>query len=82
MNQVLLNIFPELVANKVFWFTIHPVAELYIEEKQKEILREPIRVLNLYKERLRLLVARDNRLELCKVLNGNQLTNMEHRNGC
>ena len=68
MNQILQNIFPELVANKTIRFTIHPIAELYIEKKQKEILRGPIRVLNLYKERLRMLVARDSRLELCKVL--------------
>ena len=47
MNQVLQNIFPELVAHKIIRFTIRPVAELYILEKQKELLREPIRVLNL-----------------------------------
>ena len=81
MNNILEKVFPEVVSNIIIMFTIHPVAELYIEEQQKELLREPMRMLNLNKERLRLLEARDNRLELCKVLNGNQLTNMENRNG-
>ena len=80
MNNSSEKIFPETVSNIIIRFSIHPLAELYILEKQKELLREPMRVLNLYKERLRLLVARDNSLELCKVLNSHQLTNRKKRN--
>ena len=54
------------MAHKITGFTIHPVVEIYILENQKELLRKPTRVLNLYKERLRMLAGRDNRLELCK----------------
>ena len=45
---------------------IHPVAELYILEEQKQILSEPVRLLNLYKERLRLLENKDSKLGLCR----------------
>ena len=45
MNNILLEIFFERVANKIIRFTIHPVAELYIEEQHKELLREPVKML-------------------------------------
>ena len=66
MNYILMEIFPEAVANSIFKLCIHPVAELYILEKRKEITSEPLRLLNLYKERLRLLENKDNRLGLCR----------------
>ena len=49
-------------------FNIHLVGELYILE-----------ILNLCKERPRLPEARDNRLELCRALNTQQLTLREER---
>ena len=36
MNNILLEIFPEAVANSIFKFCIHPVAELYILDTQKD----------------------------------------------
>ena len=66
--------FPEAVANSIFKFCIHPVAELYILEKQKQIVSEPLRLLNIYKERLRLLENKDNRLGLCRhIVNNPQI---------
>jgi hypothetical protein len=61
-----MEIFPEAVANSIFKFCIHPVAELYISEKRREMLSEPLRPLNIYKERLRLLDNKDNRLGLSR----------------
>ena len=46
MNYILMEIFPEVVAHSIFKFCIHPVAELYILEKRKEITSEPLRLLN------------------------------------
>jgi len=66
MNDILMEIFPEALANRIFKFCIHPLAELYILEKQKQILSEPLRLLNLYKERLRQLENKDNKLGLCR----------------
>ena len=66
MNDILMKIFPEALANRIFKFCIHPLAELYILEKQKQILSEPLRLLNLYKERLRHLENKDNELGLCR----------------
>ena len=66
MNYILMEIFPEAVANSIFKFCIHPVAELYILEKRREMLSEPLRLLNIYKERLRLLENKDNKLGLCR----------------
>ena len=39
MNSLLLEIFPEAVAHSIFKFCIHPVAELYILEEQKDAER-------------------------------------------
>ena len=64
MNYILMEIFPETISNLIVRFNIHPVAELYILERQKTMLKEPVRLLNLYKERLRLLENKDNRLGL------------------
>jgi len=76
MNNILLEIFPEAVANSIFKFCIHPVAELYILDKQKKIMTEPLRLLNLYKERLRLLENKDNKLGLCRdIVNNPQIPN-------
>ena len=66
MNDILMKIFPEALANRIFKFCIHPLAELYILEKQKQILSEPLRLLNIYKERLRHLENKDNKLALCR----------------
>ena len=66
MHDILMEIFPEAVANRIFKFCIHPLAELYILEKQKHILSEPLRLLNLYKERLSQLETKDNKLGLCR----------------
>jgi hypothetical protein len=37
MNDILMEIFPEAVANSIFELCIHPVAELYILERQELI---------------------------------------------
>ena len=66
MRDMLMGIFPEAVANRIFKFCIHPVSELYILEKQKQILSEPLRLLNIYKERLRQLENKINKLGLCR----------------
>ena len=66
MHDILMEIFPEALANRIFKFCIHPLAELYILEKHKKMLKEPLRLLNLYKERLRLLENKDNKLALCR----------------
>ena len=80
MNYILMEIFPEAVANSIFKFCIHPVAELYILDKQKKIMTEPLRLLNLYKERLRLLENKDNKLGLCRdIVNNPQIPNYKKR---
>ena len=66
MHDILMEIFPEALANRIFKFCIHPLVELYILEKQKQILSEPLRLLNLIKERLRQLENKDNKLGLCR----------------
>ena len=66
MNDILMEIFPEALANRIFKFCIHPLAELYISEKQNNIMSEPLRLLNLYKERRRQLENKDNKLGLCR----------------
>ena len=35
MNYILMEIFPEAVSNLIVRFNIHPVAELYMLDKQK-----------------------------------------------
>ena len=80
MNYILMEIFPEAVANSIFKFCIHPVAELYSLDKQKKIMTEPLRLLNLYKERLRLLENKDNKLGLCRdIVNNPQIPNYKKR---
>ena len=80
MNDILMEIFPEAVVNRIFKFCIHPVAELYILEEQKKILKEPLRLLNLYKERLRLLENKDNKLGLCRhIVNNPEIPDYKKR---
>jgi hypothetical protein len=80
MNNILMEIFPEAVSNLIVRFNIHPVAELYILDKQKKIMTEPLRLLNLYKERLRLLENKDNKLGLCRdIVNNPQIPNYKKR---
>ena len=55
MNNILFKIFPEPVSHLIMRFNIHPLAELFIKEKQKKMLKEPRRLLNLYKTKLRQL---------------------------
>ena len=43
MNDSLMEIFPEDATINIFRFCIHLVAELYILEKQKEMLSETMR---------------------------------------
>ena len=66
MINIRMEIFPETVSNLIVRFNMHPVAELYIFRKHKKMLKEPVRLLNLYKERLRLLENKDNKLGLCR----------------
>ena len=80
MNDILMEMFPEAVANSILKFCIHPVAELYILDKQNKIMSEPLRLLNLYKERLRLLENKDNKLGLCRdIVNNPQIPNYKKR---
>jgi hypothetical protein len=39
MNYILMEIFPESVANSIYKVCIHQVAELYILEEQKDVER-------------------------------------------
>ena len=39
MNYILMEIFPEPAANNIFKCCIHPMAELYILEEQKDAER-------------------------------------------
>ena len=75
MNQVAQELFPGAVSNSSMRFDIHKLAELYIEEKR--MLREPMKIFSLYRQRLKLLKARANSLELCRVTNGQQRSDRE-----
>ena len=80
MNYILMEIFPEAVANSIFKFCIHPVAELNILDNPNKITSEPLRLLNLNKERLRLLENKDNKLGLCRdIVNNPQIPNYKKR---
>ena len=80
MKDIGIETFPEVVANKILTFCIHPVAELYILEKQKQIVSEPLRLLNIYKERLRLLENKDNKLGLCRdIVNNPEIPDYKKR---
>jgi len=68
MNNILLKIFPEPVSHLIMRFNIHPLAELFIKEKQNKMLKEPRRLLNLYKTRLRQLNNYDKDLEVCRLM--------------
>ena len=46
MNNILLKVFPEPVSHLIMRFNIHPLAELFIEEKLNKMLKEPRRLLN------------------------------------
>ena len=37
MNDILMEMFPEAVANSIFKLCIHPVAEMYILENKKDV---------------------------------------------
>ena len=60
-----MEIFPETVANSIFTNLYSSGGGIVYFRKTKKILREPLRLLNLYKERLRLLENKDNKLGLC-----------------
>ena len=64
MNNIFNKIFPEPVSCLIMRFNIHPIAELFIEEKQKQILREPRKMLKLYKTKLRQLHNYDKKLDI------------------
>ena len=65
MNNILLKIFPEPVSCLIIRSNIHPIAELFIEEKQNQILREPRKMLKLYKTKLNQLHNYDKKLDIC-----------------
>jgi hypothetical protein len=68
MNNILLKIFPEPVSHLIMRFNIHPLAELFIKEKQNKMLKEPRRLLKLYKTKLRQLKNYDENLEVCRLV--------------
>ena len=80
MNDILMEMFPDKVAGKILTFCIHPVAELYSLDKQQKIMSEPLRLLNLYKKRLRLLDNKDNKLGLCRdIVNNPEIPDYKKR---
>ena len=67
MNNILLKIFPEAIANNIFKFCVHPIAELYILEYRNKLIKDITRTLNILEERLRIMnnqIERYAQLEL------------------